>query len=487
MKKLILCFTTILLCSCTVLQENFIQTNDYVDLKMCNADFWIKKIPQPNKVILTPKNIEKLNSEIINTPSTKTVNLLNFPEIFNATEKKNKMLEYFKFLDETDDSFDNSTDISFDNSTDINDTSSDLTENKLPLFFYEESFIDKDFFLNLRENISNIDVSGDINISYGICVNRTNMKFMPIEEIITDDPEDPEFDVYMSSVVDINEPVIIFFPSADKKHLWIQAYDCSGWVKAEDIAICKDRNEWLNAQNFKDFLLVTGEKIFLETSSISPNTSRKMITMGTKLPLILPSELPEKINYRSPAYNYIVRLPIRMPDGSFATLPAQIPINRDVHIGYLKCTRANIINQAFKLLGNRYGWGGMLDSLDCSLMIQDIYKCFGVNLPRNTTWQAQIPARVITDINKMPTWRKKIIFNSIQAADILQLPGHTMIYLGKTATHYYTIDAVSHICNKDNVILMIRSVAINTFDTKRRDGKKWFDTISKIIFPHKKK
>ena len=31
---------------------------------MCNADFWIKKIPQPNKVILTPKNIEKLNSEI---------------------------------------------------------------------------------------------------------------------------------------------------------------------------------------------------------------------------------------------------------------------------------------------------------------------------------------------------------------------------------------------------------------------------------------
>ena len=69
----------------------------------------------------------------------------------------------------------------------------------------------------------------------------------------------------------------------------------------------------------------------------------------------------------------------------------------------------------------------------------------------------------------MPTWRKKIIFNSMQAADILQLPGHTMIYLGKTATHYYTIDAVSHICNKDNVMLMIRSVAINTFDTKRNN------------------
>ena len=208
--------------------------------------------------------------------------------------------------------------------------------------------------------------------------------------------------------------------------------------------------------------------------------------MGTKLPLINPQDVPETINYRSTVYNYIVRLPIRMPDGSFATLPAQISMNRDVHVGYLQCSRANIINQAFKLLGNRYGWGGMLDSVDCSLMVQDVYKCFGVNMPRYTSWQAKIPVKVITDINKMPSWRKKLIFNSMQAGDILQLPGHTMFYLGKSGGRYYTIDAVSHI-SKNSKSLMIRSVAINTFNTKRFNGQMWFDSISKVIFPNKKR
>jgi hypothetical protein len=120
-------------------------------------------------------------------------------------------------------------------------------------------------------------------------------------------------------------------------------------------------------------------------------------------------------------------------------------------------------------------------------MVQDIYKCFGVNMPSNTSWQAKIPAKVITDINKMPAWRKKIIFNSMQAGDILQLPGHTMFYLGKVGKRYYTIDAVSHICDNNNIPMMIRSVAINTLDTKRSNGTRWFDSISKVIFPNKKR
>ena len=469
----------VLLFSCTSTKNNFIQTNDYVNSKMCKADFWINKISQPNKIILTSKNIEKLNNAILNTPETYTIDLTKIPTTFNINERILKMQEYFSFLDETDDLLDVTTD-SDDATTDNEE------ENKMPICFKNETFVDRDFFIQLRENICNTDLTGDINISYGICVNRTDMKFCPSEQIITDDPEDPEFDIFMSSVVDVFEPVVVYFPSADKKFLFVRAYDCSGWVRTEDIAICKDRNEWLNAQNFNDFLIVTGEKIFLETSSVSHNMSKKMLTMGTKLPLINPQDVPETINYRSTVYNYIVRLPIRMPDGSFATLPAQISMNRDVHVGYLQCSRANIINQAFKLLGNRYGWGGMLDSVDCSLMVQDVYKCFGVNMPRNTSWQAKIPVKVITDINKMPSWRKKLIFNSMQAGDILQLPGHTMFYLGKSGGHYYTIDAVSHI-SKNSKPLMIRSVAINTFDTKRFNGQMWFDSISKVIFPNKKR
>ena len=33
----------------------------------------------------------------------------------------------------------------------------------------------------------------------------------------------------------------------------------------------------------------------------------------------------------------------------------------------------------------------MLDSVDCSNYIRDIYKCFGLSLARNTTWQSAMP------------------------------------------------------------------------------------------------
>ena len=90
----------VLLFSCTSTKNNFIQTNDYVNSKMCKADFWIKKISQPNKIILTSKNIEKLNNAILNTPETYTIDLTKIPTTFNINERILKMQEYFSFLDE---------------------------------------------------------------------------------------------------------------------------------------------------------------------------------------------------------------------------------------------------------------------------------------------------------------------------------------------------------------------------------------------------
>ena len=36
-------------------------------------------------------------------------------------------------------------------------------------------------------------------------------------------------------------------------------------------------------------------------------------------------------------------------------------MSRDVSVGYLSLTNEEIIKQAFKCLGDRYGWGGMLE------------------------------------------------------------------------------------------------------------------------------
>lgn len=70
-------------------------------------------------------------------------------------------------------------------------------------------------------------------------------------------------------------------------------------------------------------------------------------------------------------------------------------MSRDVSVGYLSLTNEEIIKQAFKCLGDRYGWGGMLESRDCSSYIREVYRCFGWILPRNTTGQLQMPVRKI--------------------------------------------------------------------------------------------
>ncbi len=84
-----------------------------------------------------------------------------------------------------------------------------------------------------------------------------------------------------------------------------------------------------------------------------------------------------------------------------------------------------------KCLGDRYGWGGMLDSRDCSSYVREVYLCFGIALPRNTTWQAQIPSR-IDNISGLSEEERKQYLDKLPVGSILQIPGHEMIYLGKS-------------------------------------------------------
>ena len=148
---------------------------------------------------------------------------------------------------------------------------------------------------------------------------------------------------------------------------------------------------------------MTGEKIYLEAGTAYAEASEKCLTMGTVLELV--SETDERIMNRLPWNNYVVKMPHRNADGSFSQKKVLIPANRDVHVGYLDMTRAEIIRQAFKCLGYRYGWGGMLNSQDCSGYIRDVYSCFGLDIPRNTTWQAAMPVQV-TKLNELTNAEK---------------------------------------------------------------------------------
>lgn len=88
----------------------------------------------------------------------------------------------------------------------------------------------------------------------------------------------------------------------------------------------------------------------------------------------------------------------------------------------------------------------MLDSQDCSQLVRDIYRCFGIDIPRNTNWQYQMPVNKC-DLTVLSEQEKAAVLDSLPTGTILQFLGHEMIYLGKVDGRYYTINDVSTMVN----------------------------------------
>ena len=161
---------------------------------------------------------------------------------------------------------------------------------------------------------------------------------------------------------------------------------------------------------------------------------------------------------------------------------ALISANRDVNVGYLPYTSANVLTQAFKSLGDRYGWGGMMNAQDCSAFAQEVYRCFGFELARNTSWQAAMPADV-TDLTGMTEDEKKAVLDTLPAGAILIMTGHEVIYLGEENGLYYVInDSGSFVPPDDpNTTLNPRSIIINDLSALRANGKTWLESLNYAV------
>ena len=231
-------------------------------------------------------------------------------------------------------------------------------------------------------------------------------------------------------------------------------------------------------------MVVTSPKLTLEESNTSPSLSGLMLTMGTVLKKADPSEYDDLITNRSLYYNYPVCIPVRDEDGMYKKELALISMHHDISDGYLPLTYENILDQAYKKLGDAYGWGGMLTAPDCSSYIRDVYKTFGLELPRNTTWQAAMPVEKY-DLSSSSDEEKKEFFNGLEPGALLFFKGHEMMYLGNKDGQYYVISSTSSMIDPESDDRKrIRSVVINTLDAKRANGNLWITDLYEAAVPY---
>ncbi len=437
-----------------------VETMDRVTNEMLSPDYWLKDVKEPDRVRIDSDTRDALNSAFLSCKSCNMNDLAAEEGEFdgkaeNLARWKSAMTELAGYLD---------------------GKHYDVSENT----------VSGQYVMNILDNLEDTGASEAQEIRYGICVKRSDVRAYPTELIIADDPGDNDFDNVQLSSIRVGEPVTVYALSKDGGYYYCHTSCVSGWIPSEDIALCTDKEEWLKAWQFtKDqVMVVTDSKVTLESSNTSPELSGLMLAMGTVLEKVAPGDQGDMITNRSLYYNYPVWIPVRNADGMYEKHKALISVHHGISDGFLPLTTRNVIDRAYEMLGNTYGWGGMLNSNDCSGYVRDIYKCFGLELPRNTTWQSAMPA-LKYDVSVAEEEDKKELLNSLPPGTILFFKGHEMIYLGHEGDDYYVISSSSSMrAREGEEKARIRSVVINTLDAKRVNGHRWMEDINMAVVPY---
>jgi len=384
--------------------------------EMLYPGFWIKNIFSADKVISTSEEIEAYNRKNIKTCKP-IVDIQNYQESFSKEELTQLMQNL-------------------------------STPSKYTRYNSNGEKVDEEYYKVLIENLNLDKVSHTNEVKYGITVRRTEMRTFPTYDRLFSSRDDYKIDRSTETAVYPIEPMVIVSESKDGEWYFAQIYNYLAWIPSKDVALA-NKSILFEYVNNEEFLVVTGKRTYTNYNYLNPELSELQLDMGVRIPLATESEIKEDFYDQNPAGNFVIKLPTRNADGNLVFDYALIPRLDDVSLGYLPYTKANIINQAFKFQGERYGWGGMFNGRDCTSFIMDIYRTMGIKLPRNSSEQDKLAEGVYHKIEETMTLEeRKKTFDNIGPGIGLYMSGHAMLYLGKYNDEYYMIHDVSGFYNK---------------------------------------
>lgn len=304
------------------------------------------------------------------------------------------------------------------------------------------------YWTALAANLNTGGAADFIPVRFGLTVRRTEMRRLPGAGRVFDEPGDYEFDCLIETAVYPAEPLAILHTSKDGQWYFAQMYNYLAWIPAADVAV-GSREEVLGFAGHNPFLVVTGSRVRTNYNPFDASLSELPLYMGVRLPLAGREEIPASVNNHNPAGNFVVKLPVRDERGNLVTQLAFIPRTSDVSPGYLPYTTENVLRQAFKAQGERYGWGGMFNARDCSALVMDTFATMGLKLPRNAGEQEHSFGKYCPLPEAMPLEERSKLFDGLEPGTTLYSKGHVMLYLGKHGQEYYMIHALSRFCRQE--------------------------------------
>ena len=363
-----------------------------------SADYWIRRMPDADRVLKTPRELKAFNDDI-HAMIKDCIDIFKTDAVRAGKPVREQMeLEYRAIGGRI-------------------------------LFGLDGKRIPKEIFLEkIRPLMQTDKVPARIKMKWGAAVRQTSIRALPSEVKMLEQVGDVEFDQLQFTQIKLWTPVGIYHASKDGKWVYVQAPYSRGWVRAKDIALFSGRDEIKKKVKTARFLVVTGESIpVYSDENLTKRYQRP--SMGTILPLA-----------RKTAAAYEIWVPVLQPDGNARLKKAYVSLKSDVSDGFLPYTKRNIVREAFKLLGARYGWGGTYNGRDCSGFTHDIFLTLGVEMPRDSKSQGFIGTQIDHFEYKEDTGRKlAALREATPGLTLLRMPKHQMLYLGQENGQFYII------------------------------------------------
>jgi cell wall-associated NlpC family hydrolase len=274
---------------------------------------------------------------------------------------------------------------------------------------------------------------------YGLVVHRAALRTFPTTLRVFSEKGDTDIDRFQESAEFPGTPLVIAHASADGQWLFVLSPRYAAWIEKNDVAE-GSAAEVFGYADKAPYRVITGAVERTVFTREQPAVSQLQLDMGTRVPLQTNLPPQEPVNGQTPYATHVLQLPLRDADGKLQFTPALLQKNTDTAADYLPLTRANLIRQAFKFLGERYGWGHAYDGRDCSGFVSDVYRSMGVEMPRNTSKQAISPAlehRAFTDKDSRAA--RIAAAQALQVGDLVYIPGHVMMVIGQLHGQPYVI------------------------------------------------
>jgi cell wall-associated NlpC family hydrolase len=274
-------------------------------------------------------------------------------------------------------------------------------------------------------------VPAQVTVRYGLVVHRAALRGFPTTLRVFSRQGDTDIDRFQESAEFPGTPVAIVHASRDGQWLFVVSPRYAAWMQAKYVAE-GPKQTVLGYAGKAPYRVVTGASVRTVFTPEQPAVSQLQLDMGTRVPLFtaLPPDAP--VNGQTAYAAYTLQLPVRKDDGSLELVPALLQKNTDTAADYLPLTPRNLLTQAFKFLGERYGWGHAYDGRDCSGFVSDVYRSMGVQMPRNTSDQGVSPALQHRLFGKADSHAARLqAALQLKLGDLVYIPGHVMMSLGQ--------------------------------------------------------